>query len=111
MDSFSSSSSDSDSDVSSEEEKEGDKNEENIQITEAEGSNQVIQGETIQDLEIKIKVAEKIKDPGDLIERRKKSKKKSQIKSIIEQVRRLDKISYIERAQEFDVQLDKIEKQ
>jgi hypothetical protein len=77
LDSFSSSSEEDSDETSEEEEKGGEKGDENVEFTEVETNSPVNQQETIEDLESKIKKAEKIRDPGDLIERRKKSKKKS----------------------------------
>ena len=57
----------------------------------------------------------RIKDPGDLQERRsknnKKKKKTAEIEKILSQVRKFDKISYIEKSDEFEVQLKIIENQ
>ena len=55
----------------------------------------------------------RIKDPGDLQERRaktnKKKKKTAEIEKILSQVRKFEKISYVEKSEEFEVQLDIIE--
>ena len=51
-----------------------------------------------------------MKEPKDLQERRSKKKRKNaEIEKILSQVRKFEKISYIEKIEEFELQLDVLE--